>query len=1553
VRKIVATLVIYLCSFQLCFAETLMTVKSRVPASFGHEIELAALIARLDKFKTSISGKDLVSDCDKKKEAAEVEALIDNNASEAATPAAPKDDFDLLLADLKQNACGHYVYSWDQKKPVEEADECAPKREKGLIEKLVVETMQLEKDEKEPKEFRLDDPVVRKLHQEAIFLQQEVRKYLSDTTVDREERQNLLVTYLDSAALPMRDLIVAKRAYMPLEYNGVYFYESLLLDFPTSLFPANDQDARDLITLGPNPSTSPFQLMITDQRFGRSTLRYRPVDIMQRDILTLLRAPTAQNYITALKWMTLHMMLSQVYVYDSMMGNANGEVSVPRSCQNQFNGDLPEKLKFDIRPGQGDEFMDNLLASQAMIFSFNNYQFMEYYRDNASKDPTKDGYSGLTPFEDYHYAQAGLSEEKRKYLAPDIDDHSHFDTVIGLKAGDLNEVYKGQSFGWFGLAEKKDYTYLGSQLMDQILAVPGQDDVYEITDKEGKKVEINAERQNLSVYLANTMKRYGVTHYEDIITGELKTRLQNTPVTIDMPSLNGASLWRQWAINNLYEALTGLLTDGKAKRSSEMQAVQSLCNAGRGGNPAPGICVANNSEATIINLVAKLSPVAATGEYVPLRRLEEAKISAIYPFLARVWNVLRDRTTVLPEAKTNEYQFIVDQMAAINPWARLRLSYLVATEELRVYRQGHQMNLRMSNQRNAAYNQSFCFYKNVNSISEKLAEAGKVLGLDQTLSPSHANKVLSKDEKEYLWKDTYDTANDKTSRLFVTQNRSGQEYYKVLEDISYKTLLTSNQVDTFLSEKRMTPSAKARTELTEVFNSPEAKVGEFYLNLYKMRGDVKKQKEYFEEHSKEHGLQQEYDAKLGFLSLDNDIKRTIYRDVLRSAASKRKAEVLDRLEDFCGMHANDHENFKALFHATSKAQNQINQMAGLPGVPETVLDKVNSMTADEWTDMWLGLGAGLLGVAAILIGGACTGLTGGLCAPLGIAMIAAGVSAMGMQVALVSREFDRKLESNRFEEQVSSMEKLGFALPDSSSEVSRSWFWTIFEVICIIPLIGVVSRSAKVGTKLTVVTTASLARNVGKVGVKGAWRLAGQAGKTVVAEADVAFARYVLGFDSIGKQFGEMIKGASDGSRYVGGLLTRLLEMGASPKVVKEAGEKMRGIRILFGQGKISAETMANRIAKVIEAVKKSFVRGGSPVYEYASNVVVKETPQAIDQATARTVSTYFGHNPNGMLRLVKSYSKRLAKASGTMEKIEKGETLVGRIPVLGTMVNWARKLRVEELAKNADKIKGIEAGLTEVAKNGGDLEKFVFENIRDLTDMFVKIPMRKRELPYMMLLQGGPHVGGPLAGRRMPMLSDMADGLILRKFFNARSRLVFESHKAAAREILGLAPNVASEGAFAAVKSFQESMRSAIELAPEAEARTLGAQLSDYQEVLAKQIHEKARHELSRGDKLARINRALFNERYGAYTKIENLDLATIKRLLFSPQGPADEAVAQVLFDSANVDQLFDLAEASTIAHRAIETLANYKDVDGFQRFVNALKVLVLHRDPGVVEIM
>lgn len=1530
---------------------------SRTPASFDHTFSLEELTQKITDFRDTLKGKELEPNCAKADGEEEQEELSEEEAWIQALLGGGQD----TVFAREERAFFKYVDSLEGKScgpsaspivPEKVEEECKPEKVTGYIDTVVEKIMKREKDELEVLPFKLDDPEVRKFHQDATTLMQEVRKYLADTGIENQKRIELLVEYLGSVALPMRDLIVVMRGYIPHEYNGEYFFESLLPEINTELV-GDDPLVRDLITSGPNKMVENFHLEIVEKRWGRLELRYKKTEVLARDIVQILKAPTAKNYVRATKWMTLQMMLTQLLTYDAMLGQTK-PLEIPKSCQNHFNGGLPSQVEMQFTGGQGDVFLDRILADHGLIMSEGDTQYAEYYMDNVNKDPTKEGYSGLMPFENYKAAFLGLEGLDDPFVAPTLDDYTGFQETIGLLRSKAMDVFHDKNSYIFGLIDFQDENYYGAELLDKIVKQPEPSEIYTFENEDGEEVEIAHVRQNLSTYLTELMQRHKVGYWEDLLTDNLKSSLQRRFIRIPFPSLHGATVWRMWALTQLEKFAY------KYKSASDMPVKTRNAFTRALSGSSHWVTGGKNAEEKLNNLKKYLLELKVADDFIPTRRLTTGDHIKGYQALGRLYNSLSSYSDELEESRTNELEYLKAQMNNSNPWARIRLSYLLLEEELLTISRGSLPEYSKATM--AEFNGetiNSCKRRDVSTILGKVRTACGKMGINKVLKPNYASSLLKKDEKEMIWSGIV----EKASPLFKQKNNRGEEYYKVMENVSYQTFLSQQDVSDFVGKHVHEGLRNAAwEEIEQYFQTSEGKAGAFFAELYKLKGNVDDQVEYFEAHSQEFGIDNQYKAKLGFLMMDNQVKRSILKSLLRGSANLRKNDIQERLEAFCNLEPNDHESFKTLFYATSKAQNQLNQLTGAPTIPQEVMEnihgKMNEMSPEEWTDMWLGIGAGVLGVTAMLIGGACTGITGGLCAPLGVAMVAAGASAMTMQVSLVTREFGRKQEADKNQKYVQEMERLGFANHGSNDAVSRGWFWTIFEAVSIIPLVGVTARALRVGTKLTVVSTGMMARNVGKHGFKTAWRLTGQAGKTVVSEADVRFARLVLGFDSFAAQSADALKVFKSFGAATKEGVESLLKKGLSKDIITRAYRRIKNLRQLHASGKISAYSLAKRIGQITSRLKRMAAAAATQGAEYTSKVVVKETPKAIDQATAKVVADYFAGNPKGLEYLMKTYAKRVPKAVETMKKIEGGTPLWGKVTLLPWIRNGIRSLRSAQLAKYGDDIIRIHKELGELAAKNGNLEEYILKNMDEMTDIFLKIPVRKRELPYMFLIQGGPHLGKSLSSVGGPVaktlgLHRFSNGLVMRKFFNARSRLIYESMKGQARSILGLKAYVASETALESFTAFQDAVAHASDdLTGEAKEQFL-KKYAKLEGELAKKVFTSLNAESGVDRQWRSLQQSLYKAQKRFPEELSELSEDTVRKLLFSATTEQEKAVGTVLWSSLPVEDLFSLREVGEVAHRVIRELSQYENVDDFQAFLNALKVLVIKRDPGVVEIM
>ncbi len=1396
------------------------------------------------------------------------------------------EDFKRLMASLKKDSCAQDNYFLDKEEFVQK--NCPKIRVRGLFDRIVKKTIDEEKRNIAP------TVVLDPIDPEFIALYTEAQKYLKttneisfDENYSIDERIDLIATFVENVLLPIRDLVVIKRTYQSKDQDGSEYYKNLLPSLPESFSHGLSNEQTGLLTQGPNPATSPFYMEITSLGGRTLKLNFSASDIIRHDVITLLKAPTSKNYVLALKWMTLHMMLSQVYLYDTILGS-KGALQVPNSCQNQFNGNLPSEFKFKFEEGMGEQFLENILAGHGLTFKKDDSAYLDYYIDNINKDPTKDGYSGMIPFENYKNAKINFKTQGNinEMTRPQFDDVAHFQTIMSTKASQALAVFRGH-------IQNQNITYAGNETFQKILNAFPVDEIAEIQHADGNSQQIYPGKQNLSLYLLELMKQHGFIDYTQLITERMKKKFAGKKALIDFPSMYSSPVWRDWSLKLLADTFYQYRD---LPTNSELHQITSLACEKMITMPSKEvreICAKGNR---VQNLSEFLSEFRSGEKYIPTRTLEEGQFQGVYPLLNIIWTKLRDYTALLPETKPFELNFLLDQMAAGNPWARLKFSYMIALDQLEYQKEGIAPVYEVSGLWLKTNEKALCEKSNVDLKYTKIKEAGGILGLNSPLTYNHAEKILTGSEKNAIWRNIIEDIDHRNAQLFSVTS-GNKNFYNIAEELSNKTILS---LDSAL-KTGINISDSTRQEITTVAKSNEAQIGNFFLKLYKVKNDVERQKKLFEDFSKTNGIDNTFNLKLNFLAVDDSYKKPIYKDILKQAALARKLQILSHLETFCRMDINDQSEFKNIFYSTSKAQNELNQMAGLPGIPDEVLKKINEMSPSEFRDMWWGIGSGVAGMAAVMVGGACSIATGGLCAPLGGVMAVAGLASMGIQVKLTANEIERKVDADVSEKKVKVMEDLGFANLGSADEIHRSYAWSAFEAISIFPLIGVATRSITLGPKLVLASAKSIMQQTGKTAFRAAV-------KSAIAEEDVRTARYLLGVDSVSKN------------------------LGLDKKSLDIAKNKIDMIRKLYTSGEIDLETMLSQIGKVIDPVKRAKLAAAKTIRSEIGNVTVKETKEQIDRQTAKVVSQYFADNANDMHRLIKGYSgERLDKAVRIMSEINAKDRIGRRIPIYSGVRDWFFKMRNESLAKNASKILRIEKELATLSSKPGSLESFINKNMEDLTDIFIDIPLKKREIPYIVQIQGMPEFNF-FQGRKIPLLSMMSEGQTLKKVFTARARLVYESYKAEARSTLKLKRFVQSQTTLAAFHSFQYSVAEMASRKSEQESLKIMADYHSIEEKFSQKLFAKYTEDGAIRSKME----------YGAF-----------KKLITSPSGLKDQAIAEALWESVPADELMGMKEVGAFAHKAVMELSNYNDMDTFQRYLNALRILVINRDPAVLEIM
>jgi len=1520
-------MIIFTCSFQLAFGETLMRLPSSVES--GARGVQETFIQQITRFQEEVVGRDDTSHCQVEEEAASEnisdseelseEDLFDMLMEQAANEEDylnhrfednTQEKYEEMLSKIEENACGYSNFKKlmdgsDEDENLDSQSSCSAKRIAGAIDRFNSTTSAEEKNRENISLNTVGEFDV--LYKKAKDLKLNLENIIASDDLDVDERKRIYLQYMDHVVMPLRDYVVTIQAYTE---KSIEWHKDVALLAPTfsrDLFSTDNEDDVEVLKNGIS-ANGPLNLDIVE-RESESHVAINGANILSRDIVTLVKSKTAKNYVRSLKWMTLQMMASQIFNYNSILGDS-GDVEIPRSCRSHFSANLPEKISFSYKEGQGDFLSESILKNHGLIFDENDLALREYYQDNLSKDPTMDSYSGLTPFEDYKNAIVEVEGRNISGVEAGIDDYSHYKRIMDMKSEKIKNVFYDEKRGRYSRNASGERTniyevnYPGKELFNKIISTPMVKEQYQLSNGE----EILPYQDNLSVYLAEYMQRKGVRKIEDAVSKELEESLKKNIVKISFPPLYGASLWRQWAINQLSNFLKNqaeeldpevrdqVIATCTAYGNTNDERWNQICPNFKGYLVYPDQFKASGEqgEDPIKSIVSSLSNSIQEyenfEEIIPLRKLQEGDLEKMWPVYEHFWNGLLNSRESLTFAKINEYQFILDQMISGNPWARLRLGYLVLLEELKEQREGFEPTYKQVLLWKQEDQNTQCFKRYTSTHLDKVNEAAKVLGLDRILSPYHGNKILSRDEKTVLWREVVDKNNTDNEYLFSTSNGSGEDYYQAIDRVNFSTLLTPESVDELMGDLPNGIDEKAQDELNILFDSDQGKVGTFFLDLYKLKGSYDEQYDYFESFSHKHGIDSEYDVALDFLNLDSTVKKSVYKSILREAAQKRKNQIEDRLKSFCEMDVNDHKKLKTMFYMTSKAQARINELAGLPAVPESVMAELEPwMSNDDKIDIGLGVGAIALGIGAAFAGGMCTFMTAGVCAPFAVGIMAAAVGSGAMQGALVFREFRHLDEANHNVAEVKSMEELGFANLGSSSNVGRHWFWATFETVSFFPLLGLIGRGANVGKRLFHISRMASKRKLSRSAFK---REVARAFAEEEVRLSSALIHGTSGFDAVS---------------------TKLAGQGVDIKTINSLRETYDKVILLRKSGRITHQQMMKKLDEIFSPFGNFKNLKGTFASREVGKVVAVRSEKEINRDTVARLSEHFGGNWNHYLKIMRTFEKwSLAVATPH-----------------NPLATW----RLKHLIANKDFIGKFTKELDLTLKSGGDVSKLVSENIELLTHLHMKAPMRKRSILHLFLVQGVPSRWESAFVKGIRPLGGIGDEIIVKKLFTARSRLVKESLQAMAREFVGLGIEVGEKSTYDIFKALDNLVG---DRSLRASRRPNRIQYESVKKLMIqvawRNIHAKKKS----------VSQLLKRD----------LSEAEFKRILFRPVGAKEEATAEILWDASYSDEMINVAGFPEFAHEAMKKLANYDDVDEFKDFFTVMKVLLLQRTSAKVEI-
>jgi len=1229
------------------------------------------------------------------------------------------------------------------------------------------------------------------------------------------------------------------------------------LDVPLDLVPEKSPEESFLreMSAGEIPATGIYLAPAALKERALGGTRRSSFDLsltLVRDVSSYMKVVNQENYTQALKLLSLSMALDQVQLYNAHVGYPR-ETPLPQQCSDELR-ELPLKLPA-ITPTKEERYqaIDGILQNAGLALAGNEL-YKDYWLNDVQADPSSGGFSGMLPFEKLRAAQRGLEWKASSGMPePSIDDFESFQQAFAMKAG-------------------------------RALGALSDDDKALV-----KSMTTLTESGNTSEWIQKELEKTGKESWVDLIPARDRRFLEQVTLRLELPPLDGPDTWRRWGLRELYfwtqRAAAKPSTPGLA------YDIAVLCSEFHGKCPP--------LKEHLVELQKLLVPFGDPNDVLPKVQFEEPALRKEFPYLTRLWTLLRNHRQLVKIQDGKEVEVAVIsgwemlkqqiQNAPPNPWALLKVALTVE-----VARAGK------------------------GSPWPRLRDELRLTGAVQA---RHANMLLDRNEKRTLWQQTVNEWNDGTTQVLAKQRMAPEEKstfldtfhifkqkpviddkrtgWDRLEGISNRSILTRADLDKAIADFSLTGNGNngiLAKEINEAWASPDARAGEFVYRIYQSQGDVDEQQRLLLSEGPEHNFLSEGSVKESILALDLLAKMPLYRRVVVEGSVRSRLDADQVVSRLCSLDwKKDNEEFKKLVFSTMTVQKSLNEKFGLPKPPKEFQEALDKWFKEDTQQLVMGLTQGALAVGSMIaLGISCVPPL--FCAPailLGVASVAIGVPMTKIALDDVAKADERENFARTFE---------GQGLTDAEG-VNRfrnnayGYLETAFNAVSTLPMLGVPVRATSIGTAQVKATVAALVRGAKYADVK----VASEAARAMV---NVSVARGWLSPSGVREQLNSLGK--------------------TLPAKARDAWATTKS-----AAGRLSALGAARDLSSLESIVKSSLaeiLRDGT------TKVLVKEEVAQINALFGAKVAAEFGDDAAEMSKFFRGYLPGKAKLSAYETKLQalaaktakpQDERWIRRMWRRARLEEW-RQNRIMKRLKRGQSYEQITQALDGVRP--GELGKFISEHAEVFGDAFQELPLRlrARALPFYVLGQGMPGL------IKMPGVRWLARGAMLKEFSAARDILLYEKAKQSALMAFGRS-GLDSLGAVRPERStFQQANFGRIysDFRETVLSRTKdGAALGRFEEELSKRIWDWQRQNLPQS---------------GRYTQ------GLMREALFEPQSAEQLALGEAIWGRVPKQVVFGSDPVvKRAAESLIEQLKDYKNFDDFEDYFAALRTLVSMKLP------
>jgi len=1382
----------------------------------------------------------------------------------------------------------------------------------------------------------MNDANVREALMRAVNLKENVEVKLFDKNLTPEIRQSILNEFIENVLFPVRELLMltfrqedvekhfaninANRRKKGLHELKVFDPVQIYLPQMPDVVAKPKSAEENFFNAGRDPRL-PNGLRIDDlgnredqndncRNQRRLAFDFHPIATLTRDIRALSHGLSKETYMRGLKLMTLQMIIQQIQFHNNNLG-VKEELTIPPGCRTEAAGMMPEKVKLDLQKEKDRESaMDALLSSQGLLRG--NDEYNNFYLNDINAG----GLGGGLPFQQLSASRLGLDPKRarkvtsdpnydgknqqqsfrhRDILEPAFDDQLDFKNIFALKVSQAKSLVNPANAETLIPLLEPIHTPVTEKL--------------EIEDGTLKKEKF---LNGMPAFLVERMKAAKTVElsHPEVVCPEAKKFLESNRVHLPFPRKVGSDSSQRWALSELWFFLRfykdpknqtplfqqtfhkAICLQEKSEQSSE---VQKICAGGVAG-------VGQIFQHFEKNLGEYVDPT----DHLPRTAIEDPFVEKNYLSLFNLWETARkyegSKGAILPNAQQSEWDFVYSRRDT-SPWATQRIAHVVAKYcgVLPEIKKEDSESIR---------NQKISIHRDFDQVAS-------VLGLQGPMGPEHGNRILKHEEKLTIWQKNIEKVNEGTAFTFnATAEGYTQDTFDRLKNLHQdKAALSQSDVKDLLEkhfpnlrgnvkQQISAGQEKAKIEILKEGETVGQKIStqesEALAKLYQMRNSnlpleerIASQKKIIEDMAiKFDGLSSSADAKVRFLTLENEYKRPLYHQMIKQASAKRKGELKEKLKELCEMdYTKDLAKFKDMVRATVNSQDELNQILGIQALPKSVKEELDRWSKTDKDNMKLTALQMVFFVSAAALSAGCIAGSGGTCAPVAAAVMSA--AATGTQLFVFNNSLKAAHEAKERKRYLQAWADLGFSTNEEVKATGdgASYMMATMDALFTAPLISATAKFGQTSVRAAWASRSSIVRGLEHLGIQQAAltgdefalkelaRLSEDASKvargsakikiqSLAHETEIKSSLYTLGFQSIGDDL------AKAGTKLGSALKRELLD---APNL-----EKISRIEVRKAFGK----TVASHFSNSPQKMQNFFGSYTNSRFD------------SIEKSLASYTSKYLDQNP-GFLRGL------LAKTGFPASRIEK----------LSTHIVTLKKMN--ELSSK----------LTASQAKGETFEVFVTAHADELQELFMKLPMRKREIPYYILTQGSPFTFSTLPGLKQT-LGVVDEALLLRKVAVASETLGFEVARKDAFHALKIPPEIALKPTYYLVEEFMKLSQSVFD-STEKEGAVALSKLATFQSDVAARI---AQHQAK-------------NNPTAAVPQGEKLI-----QLLFHPKDAKEKQMAEILWNSTPPEELFAYRDLGETADVMLRRLANYSDIEEFEKYMAALRVLTATKRPNVI---